>query len=365
MADVQVAAPSAAPEIAAPEISVPERNTPAYTEWRNTGKLPTSEPKKEEAATSDTKEKTSDSEHAAEPEAAQSQEPNRRRKPGAEERIGQLTAEIKQLREELAKKSDAKAAEPSPAKPEPKEQPKAELKEPDEPTEPNENDFSDWEKYQAAVKEYKAKFREYQKQLREYDRQVAIRDFQAQQQQKAEQEKLQSQLDNARKVYGEEADKVIFPTTNRIFGDQKIPVLFKAVINDSDVAVDLLYVLGSKPQDFDSLVQKMTSNDARQMRAAMKEIFLIEKLIEEERGGKAKASEPEKTAPERDASGKFVKAAEEKVPEKKVSSAPPPSDEVRGGSVPTPEDDRAAQAGDFRAFRNARNREDAARLKGI
>jgi hypothetical protein len=180
--------------------------------------------------------------------------------------------------------------------------------------------------------------------------------YRAEERQKAEQKVISDKLAEAKTRYGDDAESRIRSTAKSVFNDEQIPMAVKALANDSPVLVDLMYVMGSDPNELDEFVSLAKSNPG----AAIRKLVLVEKLVQEElaKGGTPKAS-GNGDAPERDESGKFL-------PAKKVTSAPPPPRETSGRSSPPPDAvKRAIDDGDFLSYRAEQNRRDIAKRKGL
>ena len=239
-------APAAAVEAAPAAADVP-RDAEAYTNWRMTGKVPeakTSKAKTEASPASDAQ-KAEKSETAAESETAMHQESGK----NAESRIKQLVAEKKALEAKLAEgaKPEAKEtkteAESSTAKP--KESPKPETKL-EAPKKPKLEDFKTYEEYDLAKDEYFEK-------LADFKAQKSLQDYRQQQVQEAQSKELATKLAEARTRYPD-ADQAIAPAAKAILEDAKIPPVIKAMVDDSPVMLDLLYVLGSKADELAAFV---------------------------------------------------------------------------------------------------------------
>lgn len=383
MSDVEIQAPepSTGPTATDPVFEVPT-DPEEYAAWRM-GKPPEpkkpaaktenpdqvepgKEPKSEEAAASDAPKaaesgakpdkKKGKAEEPPAPEAGKKSQEPERRAPGAEARIRELVAKNKDLEQRLAElrpKSDVKpAAEPSPAKAEAPPSPKK-LEPPQLPPMP---DLDTWEgtieEFQEAVKEHQKAIEEYPRRLAEY---LDARDNERERVrgEEAAKRELLERLAEARKRYPE-AESVIQPAAKAIFEDQRIPAPVKALVDDSEVFLDLLYVLASKPEDFQDFLATARSDPGKAIRLLVR----TEQLVIEELEKAKKGNEGERAAPERDSSGKF-----QKVPEKKVTEAPPPPAEV-GGRVPPPDEEAAAARNqDFAAFRRTRNQRELSRYK--
>lgn len=159
----------------------------------------------------------------------------------------------------------------------------------------------------------------------------------------------------------------IQPAVKAITDDQSIPFPVKAVLNDSPVFVDLMYVL-AEPKALADLIQTARTNPA----AAIRKIVLTEQLIQTELAkGKPSADGADKTANggegrQRDDSGKFTSSdsSEKTAASETKPRAPKPPSEVGGrGTATTSEEAAAAQANDFRALDAAMSRRFAAQHK--
>jgi hypothetical protein len=342
-----------------------------YAEWRSTGKLP--EPKSpapksvksktEASATSDAhKEETSEGddkpETAPKSEAGKEskQEPSKHK--GAEDRIKQLLARVKELEgKQSSQPEKTEKAESSAAKAEEKkaETPKAETAKP----RPKLEDFEDWDAWQKADADWMqeridAKAGEMTKK--------ALEEWETKQTQREQQKALEAKITSARERYPD-LDEGFIPAVNAIFDDKSIVPVIKAAIQESDVDIDLLYVMGKKTEDLADFVKVAKSNP----REALRRVFEVERLVKEELAkAKGKASGESETA--RSADGKFASAEDDttdEVPAKQKPKVPPPSRELGGRTSPPGDADEAAlralEAGDasaFRRFRDERNSRD-------
>lgn len=272
-----------------------------YASYRQTGEVPArfKPAEKAESAPAAAPEETVESE-GDEPETApesesedEAQEPPQKGS-GAEKRIKQLLAKVKELeRIATAAKPDASAS--SPAQP---QQPQAADKEPTiEDTNPDGTPkFKTYEDYVRAQARWEAR-QEIAEVLRKQAEQQAL-------------QTLKAKLDESRARY-EDADEVIFPAAQTI-RDAQIPQAVKEVFSQSDLFTDLCYVVGSDPAELNKFISLAQSNP----RAALAKVFEYERGIREElsKAGK-EAAEP---------SGK--------APEKKQTQAPKPPSPVGGGS---------------------------------
>lgn len=326
----------------------------AYAEWRQTGKTPEpSQPKEESAPSKDSAAGDEPAQKTAPAsEAGKKQEIKERPRSNAETRLNELLedlrhaglspAELKTFKREAQRQE--KPAEPQKAAPERTEKP-AGLEPPKKPK-PEDFEGKTWEEYEAAKDKY-------YEDLADFKAQKRLEDFRAEQKQESQQREMQDRLSDAKQRYGAEAEPAIIEAAGAIFNDAQVHAVVKALVNDSPVLVDLLYVAASKPEDFAALLSEARTNPG----AAIRRIVLLEKLVQEElaKGGKPEAG----SAATRGEDGKF------KAPEKKVTGAPPPPKEVSGrGTSPPDEIESAAKNGDFRSYRDAANRRDLARAQG-
>ena len=304
-----------------------------YLEWRKTGKLPSAEsaPAKE-SSDGDKPEKSAPAPEAGKPQ--QEKKPRSNAESRLEEILSDLRtaglspSELKSFKREV-KQEQAKAAPEPPAKP-------------PAPAVKKLEDYDSIEAYLEDLADHKANQR--------------LEAYRAEERQKAEQKVIADKLAEAKTRYGDDAEARIRSTAKSVFNDEQIPMAVKALANDSPVLVDLMYVMGSDPNELDEFVALAKSNPG----AAIRKLVLVEKLVQEElaKGGTPKAS-GNGDAPERDERGKFL-------PAKKVTSAPPPPRETSGRSSPPPDAvKRAIDDGDFLSYRAEQNRRDIAKRKGL
>jgi len=319
-----------------------------YGEWRVTGKLPErkaappakSEPKPEAPAAS-TSEKA-----APASEAGNRQE---RKRSNAETRLNELLDDLKRAGLSPAElktfQREAKQVQPQAATTETTAKPAG------PPPKPKLEDYKTIDGYESARDAY-------YENLADYKARQRLAEFQQQQKQAEAAKALNEKVQSARQRYGAEADTHIQSAAQAIFSDKDIPVAVKALTDQSPVLVDLMYVIGSKPEDLAELVSLAKSDPG----AAIRKIVLLESLVKEELAKARKPEASESGGAQRDASGKFVSDA----PEKKTSSkAPEPPKEVSGrGATPPDEIDSAVKSSDFATFRAAANRRDLERRRG-
>lgn len=171
--------------------------------------------------------------------------------------------------------------------------------------------------------------------------------------QEAATRELTTKLEEAKQRYPDVQEKVV-AATGTIFNDQQIPFAVKALLNESDVLVDLMYVLQADAGEFSQFLQLARTQPG----AALRKIALTESLVKEQlRAGKS-------TTAARGDDGKFVKTDTEKdvtarkeAPAETKPRAPKPPSEV-GGRGTAPEDalKEAAKAGKFGDFEAEMNR---------
>lgn len=328
----EVAVQTAAPASATPEVSVPTK--PAeYAEWRTKG-ISAEPTKKEESATS-VESAAKPAETVSEPEAEKKQEP--RGKLSAKERAEQLKAENSELQAELDKRAKLRRELAQPDEKKPAESSTVDAK---APVKPKSDDFKTWDEYETARDKY---FED----VADYKASKAVADDRVKRAQEVQQKEMQEKWNDGKKRYTD-FEKVINPVINTVLSDPQIPAIVKAMVNDSPVIVDLLYTLGGDANELHEFLQLAKTNPL----GAVRKLAITEDLVRQELGKKGTA---------RDESGQFTKA-----PEKKSTEAPPPPSEVSGrGSTPADEVESAAKKDDFRTFREAANRRDLQRRKGI
>ena len=209
--DVAVAAPSAAPDpiIADGPIELPKLGTEAYAEWRNSGNLPSKEPKAEVVDTPSTdslKEASTDS-----PDSEPGTKQETRRKPGAEARIAELTARTRQLEkdlEEARKPKEAKADPPPARQPEPDAKPRVEDKNQDGTPK-----YKDYEEFVEALADWKT------------EQKIAARE--KEQSQRQQLESVKKTLEEARTRY-EDYDSKANPVVRGLLSDGVSREVFQA-----------------------------------------------------------------------------------------------------------------------------------------
>ena len=334
-------APQAAPVM-------PKPGTSEYAQWRMTGDIP--EPKADPAPAKETPAKAKAEEKPA-PASEPGDKQERRQKTSAdtERRINEIMAdlkaagftpaELKSFRRHEYQRINAEPGKPAP------EQTVKPAVDPKAPVMPKPGDFEGkpWAEYEAAR----------DKAIEELIDYKAERKVEAERQRiktEAEAKDMRDRLDATAERYGADARGVIEKTA-KIFDDSSVNVVVKALLNDSPILTDLLYVIGGDGEKYAEFIEDARRNPAK----AIRELVLLEDLTKQELKG-AKAEMPEK-GPD----GKFVA----KTPEPKRTAAPPPPKEVSGrGSQPPDELERAVKDNDFRAFKAIEDREALRKRKG-
>ena len=353
----------------APEsFEIPKAGTEAYAEWRmNSGRTP-DEPKAEADGDGKPKEEApapSSSEPSA-PEAGSKQDKQKQQRRSNEgDRISEILSDVKALglkpsdlklsREEFAKRfAPADSGQRSAISDQPKaESPKLTAESSlQPPKKPEFKDFNgDYDAFDAAKDKY---FED----LADYKAKAAVEAERIAQAQREQQKTFRQKLDEAKERYGAEADQAIVKVAQQISGDKQIHPAVKVLLDESPVLADLLYVMGSEPEEFADFMKEARERPGIALRRAV----LLEKLVQDELAKNGSA-----TAPKRDAeTGQFVAAEKaEKPPVKKTTAAPAPPSEVSGrGSPPVDEQERASKEEDFRTFRAIDNRRALARIRG-
>jgi hypothetical protein len=347
MSDVAVQqAPPAESSPAAATFEVPS-DSEQYAEWRQTGKLPEAKaPKVEKPAASKESVKAAPASEAGKETTQEHERSN------AATRLAEVLADLKRAGLSPAElktfKREAKAAEAAPAAATPEQT--AKPAEAEALKKPKIDDFKTIDEYEDAKDKY-------YEALTEQRAKKLLADFRQEEAAKASKAAMDTKLAEARQRYGEASDSTISTAAKALFAaDNGIPGAVKALLDQSPVLVDLMYVLGSKAEDLAALVQLGRTDPG----AAIRKIVLLEKLTQEEL---AKAPSEGKAPAVRGEDGKFVAA--EETPEKPKTKAPEPPKEVSGrGAVPQDEIEGAFKANDFTVFRNAANRRDLKARQG-
>lgn len=265
----------------------------------------------------------------AEPGTAPKQE-KKERKPGeklsAEERISQLTAEIKTL------KAERERSRPADTKPPVEEKKPAAVEQKYTRAKPTADDKGDdgspkyksYEDFIEDLSDWKAEQRE-----------VKLR---AELQQQAQRQKVETEFAEAKKLYPDFEEKSK-PIIDALTSDPDIPEAFKAAVGTSDVFTHLVYALSE--QQAEQLFDLAKTN-------AIKAVMKLGVLEDAVRSELAKDSKEKPKAEEK---------TDETPPAKPQPRAPKPPAEVGGrGTAPADEQAEAARTGNFAAFEAAERR---------
>lgn len=344
---VQTESATVAPSV--PELSSltkEERST-----WRETGKLP------EAKSTADVKESVPDSDPEDSPAVAsdsateqtqQKPKPHLKTKDDTEKRFKELTERLKKAEERAEAAERARQPERRESKQDSVPAPEA-YKPLEESKYFADNPKATYEDFVRAAARHEAKWEAKQ------EIEKAIMGERQRISQEAAAKELTTKMKEAKERYPDVQEKVV-SATNSIMGDQQIPVAIKALLNDSDVLVDLMYVLNEELPQFIELAK---TNPA----AALRKIVTTESLVKEQLSGKTATKE----IPARGEDGKFKPTSETVKPEataEPISRAPRPPVEIGGRSSAAEDGALAAvKSGDFRTAKAEWDRRYAAEHK--
>lgn len=224
------------------------------------------------------------------------------------------------------------------------------------PVKPKRPDFDTWEKYEEARDSYVEEFAKFTA------NQAVLTDRQ-QRAAEAQQLTLKQKVTEATARYGDQTEATIGAAVSSIIGDKTISPAVRQMLDESPVVVDVMYVLGSKPEELASFVALAKSNPG----AAIRKIVVLEQLVEQELAKGTKASTEVAAAAadtgERDAQGKFV--SQTAPAKEKTKTAPPPPEELNTRrSAPTDPIEAAVKNNDFANFKAEEDRRDLARRRG-
>jgi hypothetical protein len=349
-----------------PATIAPPKDPEHYAAWRQTGKLPEPPAAKPNSEASAASQKNSDAagdsgESDTASEAVTNKQEQRAKPRGnAETRLNDLLADLKRAgltpaelktfkREAQQQQQQAEQGTPPPAK-----APEA-AKPAEAPKRPKLEDFESYEKYDEANGAYLEALADHRAELKFAEREARTR---AEALQRSTNEKVEA----AKTRYSDEnARATIEGAAKAVFNEPAILPAVKAILDDSPVLVDVLYVMGSKPDELAEFVALAKANPG----AAIRKAVLLERLVSEELAKTPGAVAAAET-PARGESGQFVAAAPAKTtPARKVTEAPPPPKEAGGRAAAPPDEvESAATAKDFASFRHAANRRDLARFQG-
>lgn len=299
------------------------------------GKEPV-QPKHADTASADTSKETTSAgkpESAAAPDSAkETQEKGSRRKPSAEERISELVAENKRLKEASGK--ETKTAEPVTRKPEAPIELKA-------PVKPKVEDFESWDKYEEAKDKYT-------EDLAEFKANKAVQDDRKAQAEAQQSKQLETELTAARERYPD-FDKVVAPLWTEIATNKDIHPAVQEFVGRSSVMVDLIYAIGGDAETMSKFIAAAKSDPFQALRYAVKAEELVLAELAKSKGKTESKSEPE------------VKEKKEP-PVKAKTDEPTPNREVGNrGTGPSDVAADAVRRNDFRTFEREQTRRAAER----
>lgn len=347
---------TAAPSTAASESFAIPQDPKANLEWRKTGEMPAATERRATPQAASTPAKPASAapskEEPAETAAASAPAPKQEATSAAAIRLNELLADLKAAGlspTELKTFKREAAAAPAQAAPETTAQPQgAPPNQLVEPKEPTQADFPVWEDFQAAQRKYVKDFATYTAKLAvQQDRELRANE--------AQQATLRSKIADAKARYGETTEATIGEATRAIHGDETIPLVVRQLISESPVLVDVMYVLGSKPEELASFVALTKSDPGK----AIRKFALMEHLVEQELAKPGAAATPAVEGTARDETGKFV------APAKIRTAAPAPPEELstRGSAPPDPID-AAVRNNDFATFKAEEDRRDLRKRRG-
>lgn len=356
---VDVSAPEGAPTESSPVLSIPA-DADGYSEWRLTGKLPEKKEKPSKPEESAAPDKSAEGDEpegktAPAPEAGSNKQEQQSKPPrsDAASRLNEILADLKRagLSPSELKTFKREFQQPQAKPPETTVQPPA----PPKPPELKEPQFSDF----PTVDGWAKAMREYNQQLARNEAQQQIQQFLQQQQIAAVNQAAAQKLQEAKRIYGDEAESSIVSAAQSIYNDAQVHPAVKGLLNDSSVMHHMLYVMGANEAEFRDFLDTSRSNPGE----AIRRLVTLENLVKEELRKGQSSNGQEQPQPARGENGQFV--SNKPPPAKKPSEAPPPAREVSGrGSLPPDEVSAAFQRNDFSAFRNAANRRDMAQKQG-
>ncbi len=354
---------------AAPETFEIPQDPQANLEWRKTGELPAASAKaakpKEDSTTSKPASPDKTGETAAASATAPQQE-KAKRENSAASRLDEILADLKTaglspLELKTYKRQATAAAADTPAKAAPETT--VNLHGLVEPVMPLQSDLNadGTEKY-PTYPQLKAAEDKYFKDYVDFKMKLAVAEDRQLRAQEKQQEALLVKVADAKTRYGDQTEATLREATASIFSDQAISPVVKLMLNESAVLVDVMYVLGSKPEDLASFIDLAKTDPGK----AIRKVAFLEQQVEQELShGSAAAGSAKGEASQsagRDESGKFVS---QNTPAKTKPAAPPPAEELstRGSAAPDPKD-AALRNNDFAAFKAIEDREDLAKRRG-
>lgn len=276
-----------------PELST--LNAEQRAEWKRTGDMPLkqdSAPAKKEAAVADSAPQKKEAVSASDSAPEKKPQPHRKPEDYGEKRFQELANENKSLKERLdAIERERKAPEKRDDKQ--VSQPAPEYKPLDEKKYFSDNPKATYEDFVRAAAKHEAKWeagQEVQKAITAERQRIA---------QESAAKELQSKLNDAKERYGDQEAAKIIPAVDKIVGDAQIPQVIKAMLDRSDVLVDLAYTLGSDSAEFDKFVALCKSDPA----GALEKLITVQSLVREQLKANVKKAvkaekEPEPVVPE-------------------------------------------------------------------
>jgi hypothetical protein len=305
-----------------------------YNSYRQTGELPARFKPAEsaESAPAGAPEETEESE-GEEPETEPESDPEEAQEPpqkgsGAEKRIKQLLARVKELERIQAAKPDGKSGS-SPAQPPRQPQTYQEYRQAFKPS----AFIEDYAKAhpEASYEDANAAMADHLLDVRDHFRSI-------EQRVQAEKQALDAKLSDARERY-EDFDEIKSDFLSKAISPEGVPLLplqVLGIINDSEVLPDLLYTIGSDDAELAKFVEMAKTNPNK----AIRYVARVESLIAEE------LAKPEKNAA-RGEDGKF------KAPERKTSAPKPPALVSGSSSRAFDVSDESLSAEEWASKRNA------------
>ena len=130
------------------------------------------------------------------------------------------------------------------------------------PTKPKAEDFKSYEEYEAVRDKY---FED----VADYKAAKKFREVQQEQARSAAQNAVKAKMDEAKARYSDDPAAVdtISATARSIVSDNEIPLAVKAIIDQSEVWPDIVYTLGSKPEELQSFIKLAKENPGASAKA--------------------------------------------------------------------------------------------------
>lgn len=305
--ETAVAVSSTAPVVET--VEMPKSGSDDYAKWRINGELPEEKPKADSTTAP-----LVDAE-----EATPSPKQQEKRKPDAEARIKALAAENKRLKAEAEGRNTPNPAEkPAEQKVQPQQftRPKPTVDDKGSDGKPK---YATYEDFVEELGDWKAEQR-WATQERE-------------RQQRQQSEEVTAKVKEAETRYPN-FKEIAVPTVDAIVKNTKIAPVIKQMLNDSEVWTDLIFTLGSDPDELAAFVEMAEQTPGK----AIRYIAKVESLITEELD---KTNVPRGT-PEKDyTTGKFVKTETAPVKRGPESAPEPPLEVGARGSGPMDESQKA------------------------